>query len=171
MYLFNRMPTLVLKNKSIFECLFHRTPDYDFLYIFECLCFLYLCLLFSMFDFLVLKNKSPSYVFLGNSSSYLDYRFLDLTSQRIYVTCHVRFHEHLFSFDKFEQIVYPSTPLHIIFLLPTCLICLILHFFTLLRLQPLYHFFHLKKKPLALPLCYHILLYQMIIIQVQILPL
>ena len=36
-YLINRMPTIVFQNKSLFECLFHRTPDYDFLRAFGCL--------------------------------------------------------------------------------------------------------------------------------------
>jgi hypothetical protein len=30
------MPTIVLQNKSLFECLFHRTSDYDFLRTFGC---------------------------------------------------------------------------------------------------------------------------------------
>jgi histone deacetylase 1/2 len=41
-YLINHMPTLVLQNTSLFECLFHRTPDYNFLRTFGCLCFPFL---------------------------------------------------------------------------------------------------------------------------------
>jgi len=36
------MSTLVLQNKSPFECLFRRTSDYNFLHTFGCLCFLFL---------------------------------------------------------------------------------------------------------------------------------
>jgi len=38
-YLINCMPTLVLQNKSSFECLFCHTLDYNFLRTFGCLCF------------------------------------------------------------------------------------------------------------------------------------
>jgi histone deacetylase 1/2 len=41
-YLINRMPTLVLQNKSLFECLFRRTLDFNFLRTFGCLCFSFL---------------------------------------------------------------------------------------------------------------------------------
>jgi hypothetical protein len=36
------MPTLVLENKSLFDCLFQRYLDYHFLRTFRCLCFLFL---------------------------------------------------------------------------------------------------------------------------------
>jgi hypothetical protein len=38
-YLLNRLPTPLLKNKSPFQKLFNRTPDYTFLKIFGCACF------------------------------------------------------------------------------------------------------------------------------------
>jgi hypothetical protein len=41
-YLINRMPTLVLANRSPFDCLFQRSPDYHFLRTFGCLCFPFL---------------------------------------------------------------------------------------------------------------------------------
>jgi hypothetical protein len=44
------------------------------------------------------------HLFLGYSSFHLGYRYLDLASQRIYVSCHVYFHEDVFPFTKFEQI-------------------------------------------------------------------
>jgi len=37
-------------------------------------------------------------VFLGYSSCHLGYRFLDLSSDRIYISCHVYFHENSFPF-------------------------------------------------------------------------
>jgi hypothetical protein len=42
-YLINHMPTLVLDNRSPFDCLFQRSPDYHFLCTFRCLCFSFLC--------------------------------------------------------------------------------------------------------------------------------
>jgi histone deacetylase 1/2 len=41
-YIINRMPTLVLQNQYSFECLFHRTLNYNFLITFGCLCFPFL---------------------------------------------------------------------------------------------------------------------------------
>jgi len=49
-------------------------------------------------------------VFLGYSSSYLDYRCLDLTSHHIYVSRHVRFYENIFSFANSEQITHSPVP-------------------------------------------------------------
>jgi histone deacetylase 1/2 len=86
------MPTLVLQNQSPFECLFNRTPDYDFLCTFGCLCFPFL----RPYHAHKLDFRSSPYVFLGYSFSHLGYRCLDSASQRIYVSRHVRFHENVF---------------------------------------------------------------------------
>jgi len=97
-YLINRMPTLVLQNKSPFECLFRRTPDYNFLRTFRCLCFPFL----RPYHAHKLDFCSSPCVFLGYSSSHLDYHCLDLASCHIYVFCHVCFHENVFSFVNSE---------------------------------------------------------------------
>jgi hypothetical protein len=49
-------------------------------------------------------------VFFGYSSSHLDYRCFDIESHRMYISCHVRFHEHVFLFDNSEQIARVSAP-------------------------------------------------------------
>jgi hypothetical protein len=70
------MPTLVLQNQSPFECLFHRTPDYDFWRTFRSLYVLFLHTYYAhKLDF----HSSP-YVFLGYSSSHLGYYCLNLAS-------------------------------------------------------------------------------------------
>ena len=99
------MPTLVLQNQSPFECLFNRNPDYDFLCIFGCLYFPFLC----PFHAHKLDFCSSLCVFLGYSSSHLGYRCLDLASQRIYVSRHFHFHENVFPFANSEQIAPPTS--------------------------------------------------------------
>jgi len=98
------MPTLILQNKSLFAWLFHHTPDYDFLRTFRCLCFPFLHPYHShKLDF----SSSPC-VFLGYSSFHLGYRCLNITSQCIYVSRHIHFHENVFSFANSEQIAQQS---------------------------------------------------------------
>jgi hypothetical protein len=40
-----------------------------------------------------LDYRSTSWVLLGYSSSHLSYRYLDLSSHRIYISRHILFHE------------------------------------------------------------------------------
>ena len=70
------MPTIVLQNKSPFECLFRRPPNYNFLRTFGCLCFPFL----RPYHAHKLDFQSSPCVFLGYSSSHLGYRCLDLES-------------------------------------------------------------------------------------------
>jgi len=107
-YLINRMPTLVLDNRSPFDCLFQRSPDYHFLRTFGCLCFPFLC----PYNNHKLDFRSSPCVFFGYSSSHLGYRCFDIESHRMYISHHVRFHEHVFSFDKSEQIAQVSAQTH-----------------------------------------------------------
>ena len=100
------MPTLFLQNKSLFERLFRRTPDYNFLRTFRCLCFPFL----RPYHAHKLDLCSSPCVFIGYSSSLLGYHCLDLASQHIYVSHHVRFHEDVFPFANSEQKTYTSAP-------------------------------------------------------------
>jgi len=99
------MPTLILQNQSPFECLFNRTPDYDFLRTFGCLYFPFLC----PYHAHKLDFRSSPCVFLGYSSSHFGYRCLDLTSQHIYISRHIRFHENVFPLAKSKQIAQPTS--------------------------------------------------------------
>jgi len=49
-------------------------------------------------------------VFFGYSSSHLGYRCFDITSQYIYISRHVHFHEDVFPFDNSEHIAKVSAP-------------------------------------------------------------
>jgi len=104
-YLINRIPTPILNYKSPFKCLLKSSPDYAFLRRFGCLCFPFL----RPYNTYKLDFRSSAYVFQGYSNSHLGYRCLDLTSKRIYLARHVRFHEHVFSLGISEQIAVPPT--------------------------------------------------------------
>ena len=82
--------------------MFRCTLGYNFLCTFRCLCFSFL----HPYHAHKLNFHSSLHVFLGYSSSPLGYRCLDLASQRIYISHHVRFHEDAFPFVKFEQITH-----------------------------------------------------------------
>jgi len=148
-YLINYMPTPVLNNKTPFECLLKSTPDYAFLRTFECLCFPSLC----PYNAHKLDFRSTPCVFLGYSTLHVGYRCLDLSSKRIYLARHVRFHENIFPLDKNEQIAatpkQPSTPS-----IPV-------------TLHPLMQPFSVPS-PLPLTLTYHYLHVIMIILQLQV---
>jgi len=117
------MPTLVLQNQSPFECLFTRTPDYDFLCTFRCLCFPFLC----PYHAHNLNFRSSPWVFLRYSFSHLGYRYLDLASQCIYVSRHVCFHENMFSLAKSKQIAQPTPTTTLPTNLPTLITSPVFH--------------------------------------------
>ena len=88
-YTINRLPTPILKNKSPFEVLFQRVPDYSFLKPFDCLYFP---------NFMAsaankLQSCSIQFIFLGYAANYKEYRCLDPFSERVYVSRHVHFLE------------------------------------------------------------------------------
>ena len=86
--------------KSSLECLFRRTPDYNFLSTFRCMCFPFL----HPYHAYKLDFRSSPCVFLGYSSSHFGYCCLHLASQRIYVSRHVCFNEDVFPLANFEEI-------------------------------------------------------------------
>jgi histone deacetylase 1/2 len=99
-YILLIMPIFVLQKKSLFECMFRHTPDYNFLSTFKCLYFPF----WSSYHAHKLDFCSSPCVFLEYNSSHFGYRCLDLASQRIYISRHVSFHEDVFSLVNFKQI-------------------------------------------------------------------
>ena len=104
------MPTTVLNGCTPFECLFKSSPDYSFLCTFGCLCFP----LLRPYNRHKLDFRSTPCVFLGYSSSHLGYRCFDLSTSRMYIAQHVKFHENTFPFACNEQTTsLPSSSLQI----------------------------------------------------------
>nr|GEV05502.1 retrovirus-related Pol polyprotein from transposon TNT 1-94 [Tanacetum cinerariifolium] len=94
-YLINRMPSSTSTNKSSFEHIFKRSPNYSFLRVFGCLCFLHL----RPYNRHKMDFRSTPCVFLGYSPSHHGYRCLDISTERLYIARHVRFNETQFPFD------------------------------------------------------------------------
>jgi hypothetical protein len=106
-YLINRIQSSVNRVKSPFELLFHQKPDYNFLKVFGCECWLYL----RPYNSHKFSFRSKSCIFLGYSKSHLRYRCLDITTGRLYIARHVRFNETVFPFQQLQvsPLVSPST--------------------------------------------------------------
>ncbi|GJU49405.1 reverse transcriptase domain-containing protein [Tanacetum coccineum] len=94
-YLINRMPSRTSTNKSPFEHIFKRSPDYSFLCVFGCLCFPHL----RLYNRHKMDFRSTPCVFLGYSPSHHGYRCLDISTERLYIARHVCFNEAQFPFD------------------------------------------------------------------------
>ena len=120
------MPTLVLNNRSPFDCLFQRSHNYHFLHTF------WVSLFLRPYHNHKLKFHSSSYVFLGYNSSHLGYCCLDIVSQHIYIFCHIRFHKHIFSFVRFKKIAQSTShsPFNPTSLLPNLLLSPPFHSYT-----------------------------------------
>lgn len=94
-FLINRLPSKALQNVSPHEILFLKTPDYDFLRVFGCLCFP----LLMPFKKHKLEFRSAMCVFIGYCLNEHGYHFL-YSPGRLYVSRHVRFRENVFPFAK-----------------------------------------------------------------------
>lgn len=107
-YLINRLPYVVLQGKSSFFKLFNNEPDYYFLRVFGCLCFLWLKPYMSS----KLEGRSKKCLFLGYSSNTKGYRCLDLSSGRVFICQHVLFRESNLPFSaKQSASSSPSFPI------------------------------------------------------------
>ena len=93
-FLINRLPSVVLHNKSPFEVLFHQSPDYNFLKVFGCACWPHL----HPYNNHKLDFCSKLYIFLGYSLHHKGYRCLHVPFGQIFISRNVVFDETLFPF-------------------------------------------------------------------------
>jgi hypothetical protein len=103
-FLINRLPTPLLHDKSPFEVLTNKMPDFNGLRVFGCLCY----------SSTSTKNRdkfqprAKACVFLGYPPGVKGYRLLDLETNIIYVSRNVVFHEDIFPFAKSGSTVLPD---------------------------------------------------------------
>ncbi|GKU93013.1 hypothetical protein SLEP1_g6653 [Rubroshorea leprosula] len=88
-FLINRMPTPILKNKSPYFILYGKVPNYSMIKVFGCRCFPYLK------DYAAnkLQPRSLPCVFIGYSPIHKGYKCLHPPTQRVYISRHVVFDE------------------------------------------------------------------------------
>lgn len=103
-FLINRLPSLNLDNKSPFELLFQRVPDYKHLKSFGCVCYP----LLKPYNSNKLQPKTSKFVFLGYPLDYKGYLCYNMSSGKYIVSRHVVFVKHLFPFLTLLQLLlYP----------------------------------------------------------------
>ncbi|PKU76821.1 Retrovirus-related Pol polyprotein from transposon TNT 1-94 [Dendrobium catenatum] len=102
--LINCLPSPNTKNKSPYEILFGKQPNYNYFKVFGCLCYPWL----KPYTTTKLSPVSHPCVFLGYATSQKGYRCLDTHTNRIYTSNHVVFNESVFPFASNSQ--YLTTP-------------------------------------------------------------
>lgn len=108
-YLINRLPHSAIQNQVLYTLLFNTTPDYMFLKPFGCLYFPWL----KPYSPHKLSFKSVPCVLLGYCPTTKGYRCYDPTSQKVYISRHVKFVESDFSYSSITQPLSSSA-------LPSC---------------------------------------------------
>ena len=105
-YLINRMPTPNLQYQSPYEILFQTTPNYSKLKTFDCLCYPWL----KPYNNSKLQSKSRPCVFLGYSTNQSAYKCLDISTNKMFISRHVKFVESSFPFVFFTLNDHLSQP-------------------------------------------------------------
>lgn len=95
-YLINRMPTLLLNYKSLYQLAFHCELDYQFLQNFGSECYSYL----RHYSTTKLNSRSKQCVFIRYIAFHHEYRCLSLTSRCIYISRDVVFNEGIYPYAK-----------------------------------------------------------------------
>ena len=93
-FLINRLPTPLLQNKSPFQVLMNKKPEYKGLRVFGCLCYSST----SSKNRHKFQPRSKACLFLGYPAGYKGYKLLDLETHTIHISRNVVFHEDIFPF-------------------------------------------------------------------------
>lgn len=95
-FLINRVPTLVLENKSPYQVLYKTLPDINSFKVFGCLC--YASTLQSHRT--KLQSRARKSVFLGYKSGYKGSFLYDLNTKEIFMSRNVTFHESILPYNS-----------------------------------------------------------------------
>ena len=109
-FIINRLPSPLLKEKSPLELLTSKKVDYNGLRVFGCLAY---CST-SPKQRTKFQPRSRSCVFLGYPAGYKGYKVMDLETNQTYISRNVIFHEDIFPYAKGQPSLYTdvfsSTP-------------------------------------------------------------
>ena len=94
----NHLPTVILKHKSPFECLYHVSPDYTSLRVFGCACYPFL----RPYNNYKLQFHTSQCIFLGYSYVHKGYHCLHPTG-RLYIAKTVHFNESEYPYSSLFQ--------------------------------------------------------------------
>ena len=109
-YLINRLPTLVLKNRSSYQALYYQKPNLIHLKVFGSECFPYTC----PYNIYKLEFRSKPCFFLGYSLSHKGYKCFHLEIGRTFISRHVIFNELSFPFNNLQsKIIHSKPPTHV----------------------------------------------------------
>ncbi|KAL2945484.1 Retrovirus-related Pol polyprotein from transposon TNT 1-94 [Bienertia sinuspersici] len=105
----NRLPTVILKGKSPYEVLFNSEPNYALFKVFGCL----VIALNPDKGTDKFKARGIPCVFLGYPQTKRGYKLLNLITNKVFVSRHVKFYEHVCPYVEFNKSSYKSTPLSV----------------------------------------------------------
>ncbi|GJU23832.1 ribonuclease H-like domain-containing protein [Tanacetum coccineum] len=93
-HLLNILPSTAINNEIPFTKLYNKTPTYEHLRVFGCLCYPHVDVSHK------LEPRSTPFIFLGYPANHRGYRCLELASNKIIISRHVRFDEDVFPFEN-----------------------------------------------------------------------
>ena len=105
-YLINRMPTPNLELQSPFLKLFGKSPNYRKLHIFGCACYPWL----KPYNRHKHQDRSIQCVFFGYSATQSAFLCYDRSNDRLFVSRHVQFDEHMFPYSDRNESPTSSKP-------------------------------------------------------------
>ncbi|GJW64429.1 ribonuclease H-like domain-containing protein [Tanacetum coccineum] len=101
-HLLNILPSTAINNEIPLTKLYNQTPTYEHLCVFGCLCYPYVDVAHK------LEPRSTPCIFLGYPANHRGYRCLDLVTNKIIISRHVRFDEDFFLFGNFTSSTKPT---------------------------------------------------------------
>ncbi|GJW26607.1 ribonuclease H-like domain-containing protein [Tanacetum coccineum] len=101
-HLLNILPSTAINNEIPFTKLYNQTPTYDHLHVFGCLCYPHVNVTHK------LQPRSTRCIFLGYPVNHRGYRCLDMSTNKIIISRHVRFDEDVFPFGTGRPSTSPT---------------------------------------------------------------
>lgn len=97
-HIINRLPTKVLNNKTPYEIIFNKKPNYEHLRVFGCLAYVSKPKKEGKFD-----ERGRANVFIGYPTGQKGYKTYDIEKKEIHVSMDVIVFENEFPFRKLEK--------------------------------------------------------------------